>query len=139
MEDTVMRTSRVLGTVILILSLIVPSVGVGQEIVPTISPEELYEQRQSGSVPQVLDVRTPEEFRLGHIPGAVNIPHTELGSRIGELQNSQAVVLYCMLGPRARLGEKTLLDAGVENVLHLDGGLHAWQQAGFPVEKAGAE
>ena len=134
-----MRTDRVLGTVILLLSLIVPSVGVGQEIVPTISPEDLYEQRQSGRVPQVLDVRTPEEFRLGHIPGAVNIPHTELGSRIGELQKSRSVVLYCMLGPRARLGEKTLLDAGVENVLHLDGGLHAWQQAGFPVEKAGAE
>ena len=134
-----MRTSRVLGTAISILSLLVPSVGVGQEIVPSISPEDLYEQRQSGPEPLVLDVRTPEEFRLGHIPGAVNIPHTELGSRIGEVQKSQAVVLYCMLGPRARLGEKTLLDAGVGNVLHLDGGLHAWQQAGFPVEKAGAE
>ncbi len=134
-----MRTSRVLGTVISMLSLLVPSVGVGQEIVPTISPEDLYQQRQSGPAPLVLDVRTPEEFRLGHIPGAVNIPHTELGPRIGELQKSQAVVLYCMLGPRARLGEKTLLDAGVENVFHLDGGLHAWQEAGFPVEKAGAE
>ena len=134
-----MRTSRVLGTVICVLSLLVPSVGVGQEIVPTISPDDLYEQRQSGPAPLVLDVRTPEEFRLGHIPGAVNIPHTELASHIGEVQQLHAVVLYCMLGPRARLGEKTLLDAGVEDVLHLDGGLHAWQQAGFPVEKAGAE
>lgn len=133
------RTSRVLGIVVSILSLLVPSVGIGQEMVRTISPEDLYEQHQSGPAPLVLDVRTPEEFRLGHIPGAVNIPHTELGSRIGEVQQSQAVVLYCMLGPRARLGEKTLLDAGVENVFHLDGGLHAWQQAGFPVETAGAE
>ncbi len=134
-----MRTSRVLGTVICVLSLLVPCVGVGQEIVPTISPDDLKERRRSGPAPLVLDVRTPEEFRLGHIPGAVNIPHTELASRIGEVQRSYAGVLYCMLGPRARLGEKTLLDAGVENVLHLDGGLHAWQQAGFPVEKAGAE
>ncbi len=134
-----MRTSRVLGTVICVLSLLVPCVGVGQEIVPAISPDDLYEQRQSGPAPLVLDVRTPEEFHLGHIPGAVNIPHTERASRIGEVQQPHAVVLYCMLGPRARLGEKTLLDAGVEDVLHLDGGLHAWQQAGFPVEKAGAE
>ncbi len=134
-----MRTSRVLGTVICVLSLLVPYVGVGQEIVPTLSPDDLYEKRQSGPAPLVLDVRTPEEFRLGHIPGAVNIPHTELASRIGEVQQSHAVVLYCMLGPRARLGEKTLLDAGVGNVFHLDGGLHAWQQAGFPVEKAEAE
>ena len=81
----------------------------------------------------------PEEFRLGHIPGAVNIPHTALASRIGEVRQANAVVLYCMLGPRARLGEKTLLSAGVENLLHLEGGLHAWRQAGFPVEKATAE
>ncbi len=135
-----MRSSRVLGTVIGALSLLVASVGVGQEIVaPTISPDDLYEQRQSGPAPLILDVRTPEEFRLGHIPGAVNIPHTELASRIGEVQQSCAVVLYCMLGPRARLGERTLLDAGVDNVLHLDGGLYAWQQAGFAVEKGGAE
>ncbi len=134
-----MRTSRVFGTVICVLGLLSPSVGGGEEIVPTISPDDLYKQRQSGPAPLVLDVRTPEEFRLGHIPGAVNIPHTELASRIGEVQQSDSVVLYCMLGPRARLGEKTLLDAGVENVLHLDGGLHAWQQAGFPVEKAGPE
>ncbi len=134
-----MRTSRVLSSVICVLSLLVSRVGVGQEIVPTISPDDLYEQRQRGPAPLVLDVRTPEEFRLRHIPGAVNIPHTELASRIGEVQQSHAVVLYCMLGPRARLAEKTLLDAGVENVIHLDGGLHAWQQAGFPIEKAGAE
>ena len=134
-----MRSSRVLGTVICVLSLLVPSVGVGQEIVPTISPDDLYEQRRSGPTPLILDVRTPEEFRLGHIPGAVNIPHTELASRIGEVQQSHAVVLYCMQGPRARLGERTLLDAGVHNVFHLDGGLYAWKQAGFAVEKAGAE
>ncbi len=134
-----MRASRVFGTVICVLSLLVPGVGVGQEIVPTISPHDLYEQRQSEPAPLVLDVRTLEEFRLGHIPGAVNIPHTELASRIGEVQQSHAVVLYCMQGPWARLGERTLLDAGVDNVLHLDGGLYAWQQAGFPVEKGGAE
>ena len=134
-----MRSYRVLGTVICVLGLLVPSIGVGQEIVPTLSPDDLYEQRQSGPAPLILDVRTPEEFRLGHIPGSVNIPHTELASRIGEVQQSHAVVLYCMLGPRARLGERTLLDAGVDNVLHLDGGLYAWQQAGFPVEKGGAE
>jgi rhodanese-related sulfurtransferase len=100
-----MRTSRVFGTVICVLGLLAPSVGVGQEIVPTISSHDLYEQRQSGPAPLALDVRTPGEFRLGHIPGAVNIPHTELASRIGEVQQSHAVVLYCMLGPRARLAQ----------------------------------
>jgi rhodanese-related sulfurtransferase len=134
-----MRTSRVLGSVICVLSLLVPSVGVGQEIVPTISPNDLYEQRQSGPAPLVLDVRTPEEFRLGHIPGALNIPHTELASRIDEVKAEHGVVLYCMVGPRARLGEKTLLDAAVPNVLHLEGGLAAWKAAGYPVDGPDSE
>ncbi len=133
------RTSRVFGTVICVLGLFAPSVGVGQEIVPTISPDDLYEQRQSGPAPLVLDVRTPEEFRLGHIPGAVNIPHTELASRIDRVEAEHGVVLYCMVGPRARLGEKTLLDAGVPNVLHLEGGLAAWQASGYPVEGADSD
>ena len=130
-----MRSSRALGTMICVLSLLGPGIGIGQEIVPTLSPENLHKQRESGSTPLVIDVRTPEEFRLGHIPGAVNIPHTALTSRIAEVRQPHAVVLYCMMGPRARLGEKTLLDAGVENVAHLEGGLHAWKQAGFPVEE----
>ncbi len=130
-----MRTSRVLWTLTCVLSLLLPGVGLGQEIVPTISPDDLYEQRQSAPAPLVLDVRTPEEFRLGHIPGALNIPHTELVARVNEVQAEHGVVLYCMVGPRARLGEKTLLAAGVPNVLHLEGGLAAWQAGGYPVER----
>ena len=134
-----MRSSRVLGTVLCVLSLLVPGVGVGHEIAPTISPDDLHEQRQSGPAPLILDVRTPEEFRLGHIPGAVNIPHTDLASRIDEVETEHGVVLYCMVGPRARLGEKTLLDAGLPKVLHLDGGLAAWKAAGYPVDRADSE
>ena len=134
-----MRSSRLVGTVLCVFSMLVPSVGVGQEIVPTLSPDDLYEQRQSGLAPLILDVRTPEEFRLGHIPGAVNIPHTDLASRIEEVEPKDGVVLYCMVGPRARLGEKTLLDAGLKEVLHLDGGLAAWKAAGYPVDRADSE
>ncbi len=134
-----MKSSRVVGTVLCVFSLLVPGVGVGQEIVPTLSPDDLYEQRQSGLAPLILDVRTPEEFRLGHIPGAVNIPHTDLASRIEEVEPKGGVVLYCMVGPRARLGEKTLLDAGLPKVLHLDGGLAAWKAAGYPVDRADSE
>ena len=134
-----MNSSRVLGTLLCVLSLLVPGVGAGQEIAPTLSPDDLYAQRRSGSAPQVLDVRTPEEFRLGHIPGAVNIPHTDLASRIDEVETEHGVVLYCMVGPRARLGEKTLLDAGLPKVHHLDGGLAGWKAAGYPVDRADSE
>jgi rhodanese-related sulfurtransferase len=85
----------------------------------------------------VLDVRTREEYTAGHVPGAVNIPHTELAGRLGEIESDRGVVLYCMVGPRARLGEEILRRAGVSKVLHLEGGLAAWRDADLPVETGG--
>jgi rhodanese-related sulfurtransferase len=106
-----------------------------EDSVPGISPAELHAEQQNGTAPLVLDVRTPEEFATGHVAGAVNIPHTELGARLSEVQSENGVALYCMVGPRARLGEKTLQEAGVVKVFHLEGGLAAWQEAGLPVEQ----
>jgi rhodanese-related sulfurtransferase len=123
-----------LRVVIVGLSVALCAGALAEEAVPTISPAELHAQQQKGTAPLVLDVRTPEEFAEGHVPGAVNIPHTDLGARLSEVQSENGVALYCMVGPRARMGEKTLQDAGFEKVFHLDGGLAAWQQAGFPVD-----
>jgi rhodanese-related sulfurtransferase len=102
---------------------------------PSISPQEIQARMAAGDAPLVVDVRTPEEFRAGHIPGAINVPHEQVAARASELASERGVALYCMMGPRARLGEKALAAAGVERVLHLEGGLSAWQAAGLPVEK----
>jgi rhodanese-related sulfurtransferase len=104
--------------------------------VPSISADELHAQRESGKAPSVIDVRTPDEYASGHIPGAVNIPFDQVAQRIDELETPQGVVLYCMIGPRARKGESALLAAGYEKVFHLEGGFAAWQAAGLPVEGA---
>jgi len=103
---------------------------------PSISAAELHAQRESGAAPVVIDVRTPEEFASGHIPGATNIPFDQVAQRIAEIEAPQGVALYCMVGPRARKGESALLAAGYEKVFHLEGGLAAWQAAGLPVEGA---
>ncbi len=103
---------------------------------PSITPAELQAQRESGVAPLVIDVRTAEEYSSGHIPGAVNIPFDQVAQRMTEVHAPNGVALYCMVGPRARKGEAALLAAGHTAVLHLDGGLAAWQQAGFPVEGA---
>ena len=110
---------------------------VAEDIAPSISSTELHGQLQHGTAPLVLDVRTREEYTAGHVPGAVNIPYTELVDRLGEVQSDSGVALYCMVGPRARLGEKILRSAGVPKLFHLDGGLAAWREAGFPVETGG--
>jgi rhodanese-related sulfurtransferase len=101
---------------------------------PSISATELSARRASGKAPVVIDVRTAEEYAAGHIPGALNIPFDQVAKRISEIDAPHGVALYCMVGPRARKGESALLGAGYTSVLHLEGGLAAWQAAGLPVE-----
>ena len=103
---------------------------------PGISAAGLHSQRESGAAPVVIDVRTPEEYASGHVPGAVNIPFDQVAERIAEIDAPHGVALYCMVGPRARKGEAALLGAGDEKVFHLEGGLAAWQAAGLPVERS---
>lgn len=105
-----------------------------QSEAPGIAPSELSERRASGTAPVVIDVRTPEEYAAGHIPGAVNIPFDRIAERITEIDAPHGVALYCMVGPRARKGEAALLGSGYTSVFHLEGGLAAWQAAGLPVE-----
>src|SRR5262245_49370931 len=58
----------------------------------------------------ILDVRTPEEFAEGHVPGAINIPHDQLASRLIEINGDKDkdVVLYCRSGRRAGMAAETL-------------------------------
>ncbi len=101
---------------------------------PSITPTELNEHREAGTGPAIVDVRSAAEYESGHIPGAVNIPYDRIADRIGEVDTSHGVALYCQMGPRARMGEAALLESGLDSVLHLEGGLSAWQAKGFPVD-----
>ncbi len=102
---------------------------------PSIAATQLSVRLASGAPPVVIDVRTATEYTAGHIPGALNIPFDQVAKRISEVDAPHGVALYCMVGPRARKGEAALLDAGYASVLHLEGGLAAWQAAGLPVER----
>jgi len=83
----------------------------------------------------VVDVRPPEEYAAGHVPGAVNIPLSELEERLDELNETQEVVAYCR-GPHcvlafdavARLREKGL------KARRLEDGYPEWKTAGLPIE-----
>jgi rhodanese-related sulfurtransferase len=84
----------------------------------------------------VLDVRTPREFAAGHVPGARNIAHDELASRLEELTGARdkEVVLYCRSGRRAALAAETLRGAGFTKLRQLEGDYPAWESAKHPVE-----
>ena len=97
--------------------------------------EELLERVRQDLV-TVLDVRPPEEYAAGHVPGAINIPLNELEQHLKELDPRHEIVAYCR-GPHcvlafdavARLREKGL------KARRLQDGYPEWKQAGLPVEK----
>jgi rhodanese-related sulfurtransferase len=100
---------------------------------PAITAQDLF-ARQDGADPLlVIDVRDVAEYKSGHVPGAINIPHKKLGKQLDKLLNANHVVLYCINGRRTRLAEQTLIENDVPNVFHLEGGLMGWRQGGFKV------
>jgi NADPH-dependent 2,4-dienoyl-CoA reductase/sulfur reductase-like enzyme/rhodanese-related sulfurtransferase len=76
--------------------------------------------------PFILDVRTPQEFALGHIPGAVNIPVEELRLRLKELPRDRQLASYCQVGQRGYLATRILLQAGFSAV-NIGGGFKTYQ------------
>jgi rhodanese-related sulfurtransferase len=85
----------------------------------------------------LIDVRSPDEFSMGHVPGAVNIPYQELADRLGDVRprHEKGVVLYCESGRRAGIAEGILRKAGLDNIRHLEGDMSAWRQSKLPIEK----
>ncbi len=69
----------------------------------------------------LLDVRTPQEFAAGHIPGAVNVPVDELRSHRGELPSDRPITVYCQVGQRGYLAQRILSQAGFQ-AANLGGG-----------------
>ena len=99
----------------------------------SVSSSELLSWMDQGRGSLVLDVRSPEEYASGHVPGAVNIPYAELPDRISELGGPSAeVVVYCESGRRAGVAEEVLRQAGFSRVLHLEGDMGAWREQGLP-------
>ena len=64
----------------------------------------------------ILDVRTPEEFEEGHVPGARNIPHEEVEKFIPELKQYKKILLHCRSGKRAQIATAVLEKAGLTNI-----------------------
>ena len=97
--------------------------------------KELLDRARKGLV-TVLDVRPPEEFSAGHLPGAVNIPIHELEKRLSELPKRKEVVAYCR-GPYCLMSYDAvqLLRRKGLKARRLQAGLPEWRRAGLPIER----
>jgi phage shock protein E len=83
----------------------------------------------------ILDVRTPQEYAEGHVPGAVNVPHDQIASRLAEVPKDKDVVVYCRSGRRSALATDVLATHGYSRVFRLEGDMQAWLAGGRPVER----
>ena len=85
----------------------------------------------------IVDVRTPREFREGHIPGARNMDFFggSFERQSESLPRDAPVLLYCRTGKRSTAAAELLGEAGVKHIYHMHQGLEAWKEAGLPLEK----
>lgn len=85
----------------------------------------------------ILDVRTPEEFKAGHVKDAVNlnIQDPAFAQKVSALDRSKTYLIHCARGGRSAKATDQLVKAGLTNVLDFTGGFEAWKKAGKPVTK----
>jgi hydroxyacylglutathione hydrolase len=89
---------------------------------------DALEARTSDAV--VLDVREPEEYAHGHVPGAVSLPQADLASRLDEVPRDRPVMLICQRGMRSYRAAQFLVQMGIDQVASVKGGTGAWRAAG---------
>ncbi len=97
--------------------------------------EEYAERFADGSEAHTLvDVRTASEFSGGHLPGAINVPLSEISRRTDDIPTDKPVVVVCATGNRSKSGASKLTKAGFETVYNLKGGTMTWMRHGHPLE-----
>jgi rhodanese-related sulfurtransferase len=97
---------------------------------PQVREVTLDEVRGRPSNAAVLDVREPEEFANGHVPGAVNLPQADLATRLNEVPRDRPVFVICQGGFRSLRAAQFLCQRGFSDVASVKGGTEAWRAAG---------
>jgi len=83
-----------------------------------------------------LDCREPKEYKMGHVPGAINLPRGLLEFKIAKTvpNKEDNILIYCKSGGRGCLSACTLCRMGYKHVKNMAGGWKAWEKAGYPIE-----
>jgi rhodanese-related sulfurtransferase len=103
----------------------------------TVAGKTLLAKLNAGESVVVVDVREPDEFKAGHIEGAVNVPIRTLAESLDQLPTDKAapIAVVCKSGIRAAYGTMTLKILGYNSVKDVAGGMLAWEKDGLPIVK----
>ena len=103
-----------------------------------ISPEQAKKMLASGDKDLLLlDVRTKDEYKAGHIKGAKLIPIQVLSGMIDEIADysDKKVIAYCAVGGRSSRASALLQEKGFKTIYNMDGGIKKWASLGYDIEK----
>jgi rhodanese-related sulfurtransferase len=115
---------------------VLPLTGLAEDKVKHVDAEKAAQLVAEGKV-TVLDVRTEDEFKEGHIKGAANVDllSKDFVKKLETVDKSKPVLVHCQAGGRSTRSLPKLEQAGFTEIYHLDGGMADWVKAGKPVEK----
>ena len=107
-----------------------------RQAIPEWSPDEVRQRMSNGGGYTLIDVREKEEYREGHLAGALSVPRGFLDMRIEEAvpDKDAKIILYCAGGTRSLLAGRTMHELGYRNVVSMSGGYSGWKNAGHPWE-----
>jgi rhodanese-related sulfurtransferase len=92
-----------------------------------LSPAQFQEELKGKRHYVLIDVREPEEVKQGYIPGAINMPLSQMKQRIVEIQKNDHIYLYCRSGMRSKQAARILKKNGFNELSHLQGGMMSWK------------
>ena len=101
-----------------------------------VSPKQ-FSEAMAKDKGQLIDVRTPKEYKAGHLEGAANIHlyDQDFNERINKLDKKKTVYVYCKAGGRSADAVESLKLNGFQHIVELDGGTDAWTEAGKPLKQ----
>jgi len=104
-----------------------------RQVIPEIPVEEVKTRLERGEQWTLLDVREREEYREGHLEGALSLPRGFLEIRVEETvpEKHTPIIAYCAGGVRSLIAARALKEMGYENVMSMTGGYTAWKHAGY--------
>ena len=118
----------------LLFFFLVSAVHAQQKQVQQLAPAA-FEKQMAAQKGQVIDVRTPREYKAGHIGNAVNMHlyDKDFEQRLDKLDKSKTVFVYCKVGGRSADAVEIMAAKGFKHIIELKGGTDAWTEAGKPL------
>jgi thioredoxin len=126
-----LKTLQILS--VFILSIVLSCQAQPKKNVVSVTPSEFNEQLHSEQKPQLLDVRTPQEFATQHLENATNANwnDADFDAKISGLNKKNTVFVYCLSGGRSKQAANKLSEMGFEKIVELQGGILKWNAAGL--------